>query len=235
MRSIIRNLRRRFGAAARGVSVRMALPWYIQVLWGLVLVGCGFLMAYWQYASGGASQLREQVSQLTMENRQLRTQSIRVESQKQVTQVAQKDLAKDMAALQGENVRLKEDLAFYKNILEDSSSVAVVKVHSFKVSKSVKPKEYHYRLLLVQSGRHDKSVQGKLQILLNGTQSGRAVQTSLSQSAGAQGFKINFKYYQPFEGSFTVTNGLLDPSLQAKFFQTGSSEPKLIQSVPLDP
>lgn len=233
MSYLVRELRHRFGIAARGVAVRAAIPWYMRLLLILMLVTCGFLIGYWRYSGEGAAQLREQIARLTEENRQLRTQSIHVESQKQVTQVAQKDLANDMATLQEENVKLKEDVAFYKNILEDSSSVALVKVHSFKITKSVRPGEYDFRLLLIQSGRHDKSVQGLLQMTLNGNQDSKPVAIPINPAVGVKGFKINFKYYQPVEGSFTVPANLAVTGLQAKFFQAGSSEPKLTDSATL--
>lgn len=232
MSYLARELRYRFGIATRGVAVRAAIPWYMRLLLVVMLIGCGFLIGYWQYSGEGAAQLRDQVARLTDENQQLRTQSIHVESEKQVTQVAQKDLANEMAALQEENVKLKEDVAFYKNILEDSSSVALVKAHSFKITKSVRPGEYDFRLLLIQSGRHDKSVQGLLQMTLNGNQDGKPVAIAINPP-GAKGFKINFKYYQPVEGSFALPANFAATGLQAKFFQAGSSEPKLTDSATL--
>jgi hypothetical protein len=145
--------------------------------------------------------------------------------------VEQKDLAKDLTALQEENVRLKEDIGFYKSILEDSSSVGVVKLHSFKVSKASSPGEYQFRILLIQSGKHDKSVQGRLQLELTGTQDGKPVTQIIAAGTQPKGsFKINFKYYQPIEGGFSVPDNLVITGVQAKFFQTGFSEPKLTQS-----
>lgn len=235
MNYLARELRHRFGIAARGVAVRAAIPWYLQLLLILILVICGFLIGYWRYSSDSTVQLRDQVDRLTEENRQLRTQSIHVESQKQVTQVAQKNLASDMAALQEENVKLKEDIAFYKNILEDSSNVGVVKVHSFKITKSVRPGEYDYRILLIQSGKHDKSVQGSLQMTLSGVQDNKQISLPVNASVGVRSFKINFKYYQPVEGSFIVPANQTATVLQAKLYQAGSLEPKLSESATLPP
>lgn len=233
MRYQFRTLRHRFGTVAGGVAVRAAVPWYARLILVMMLVLSGFGVGYWRYSAEGTPQLREQVQQLREENKQLRTQRIHVESQKQVTQVAQNDLAKDMAVLQEENVRLKEDLAFYKNILADSSGVAVVKVHSFKVTQSAKTGEYDFRVLLIQSGRHDRNVQGSLQLVMTGARDGKLLAVPVNPAGGAKGFKINFKYYQPVEGTFSVPAGGTLTELQAKFFQMGSSEPKLTQSATL--
>lgn len=230
MKRIARTLRQHFGAPYRNVAVRAAFPWYGRLLGVIGLVVLGYFVGYAKYSGDGVAQLREQLNKLTEENNSLRTQSIHVESQKQVTQVAQNDLAKDMAVLQEENGKLKEDVEFYKSILEDGSSVGVLKLHSFKINKSVRPGEYDFRLLLIQSGRHEKSVQGSLQLLLTGTQDGKAVSIPVDPPTGGRGFKINFKYYQPVEGSFTVPDRASISNIQAKFYSLGSTEPKLTQS-----
>lgn len=194
----------------------------------------GFAVGYWRYAGGRDGNLREQIAQLEQENKSLRTQAIHVGRQQQVNNVAQTDLAKDLAVLQEENVHLKEDLTFYKSILEESTGVAVVKLHSFKVNRGEHAGEYQYRLLLIQSGKHDKNVQGSVQLAVIGTQDGKPVtRVVMGGKSVQQGGKVNFKYYQPLEGKFTMPTGISAQSLQAQFFQAGSSEPKLTQVVSL--
>jgi hypothetical protein len=234
MKNLTRIFRSRFGAATQHVAVRTELPWYGRGLLVMTLIGLGYGVGYWRYASDSTTQLLDDVQRLEQENQQLRTQSIHVESQQQVTQVAQKDLAKDLTALQEENAQLKEDNGFYKSILEDSSNVGVVKLHSFKISKSGNPGEYQFRILLIQSGKHDRSVQGRLQLKMTGTQDGKTITQIIAAGTQPKGsFKINFKYYQPIEGSFTVPDRLTVTDIQAKFFQTGFSEAKLTQEVSL--
>jgi hypothetical protein len=234
MRRVARILKRHFGPTAPHVAVRAEIPWYWRLFWIVLLLGTGFYLGFWRYAREGAFDLREEIERLEQENKVLRAQTIHVERQQQVTTVAQGDLAKDLSSLQEENVKLKEDVAFYKSILEESAGVAVVKLHSFKVTRGDKPGEYRYRMLLIQSGKHDKNVQGNLQLTLLGTQSGKPVTLALAGGAGSQrSGKVNFKYYQPLEGGFTVPGQMTAESLQAKFFQVGSSEPKLTQTVSL--
>lgn len=233
MKRIARTLRHHFGASYRHVAVRAAFPWYGRLLGLASLVLLGYLIGYAMYSGEGVAQLREQVSKLHDDNRALRAQSIHVESQKQVNQVAQNDLAREMAILQEENGKLKEDVAFYKSILEDGSSVGVLKLHSFKISKSAQPGKYDFRLLLIQSGRHDRNVQGSLQMFLSGVQDGKEISLPVDAGGGGRGFKVNFKYYQPIEGSFSIPERAPLNSVLVKVYTSGSSEPKLTQSVVL--
>lgn len=226
--------KRHFGPTAPYVSVRAEIPWYWRFFWIVFLLCAGFSIGYWRYAREGTFVWRYEIERLERENKVLRTRAIPVERQLQVTTVAQGDLAKDLAALQGENVRLKEDVTFYKSILEDSTGVAVVKLHSFKVTRGDQPGEYRYRLLLIQSGKHDKNVQGSVQLTVLGKQEGKPVTQLVTGGTNSQrGGKVNFKYYQPLEGSFTLPGHMSAESLQAKFFQAGSAEPKLTQVVSL--
>ncbi len=227
MRRAKRWIKRHFGPAAPHVAVRPEIAWYWRAFWVFFLIVAGFSTGYWRYGRGSAATLRDQLAALEQENKQLRTQAIHVERQQQVNTVAQSDLTKDLTGLQEENVRLKEDVAFYKSILEESSGIAVVKLHSFKVTPGTRPGEFQYRLLLIQSGKHDKNVQGNLQLTVAGLQDGKRVSQVVSQHNG----KVNFKYYQPMEGSFSVPGGVAAQELQAKFFQAGSNEPKLTQTV----
>jgi hypothetical protein len=234
MRRLTRIIKRHFGPTAPNVAVRAELSGYWRLFWVVFLLCAGFLLGYWRYSREGTSDLREEIERIGQENKVLRTQAIHVERQQQVTTVAQGDLARDLAVLQEENVRLKEDVTFYKSILEESAGVAMVKLHSFKVTRGEHPGEFRYRLLLIQSGKHDKNVQGSLQFTVLGTQEGKPVAQVVSGGTNSQrGGKVNFKYYQPLDGSFTLPAKMSAESLQVKFFQAGSTEPKLTQAVSL--
>ena len=229
MKRLVRRFRRHFGPSSPRVVVRTELQWHWKALLALMFVLLGFLIGHWHYAGWGSSTLLDELERLDQENKDLRTQAIHVVRQQQVSTVAQSDLAKDLAAIQEENVRLKEDVAFYKSILEESSGAPTVKFHSFKVTHGGRAGVFQYRLLLSQSGRHDRNVQGKLQLQLIGTQGGKSV----SQVVPGGKDKINFKYYQPIEGNFRVPEQMSAHSLQAIFFQAGSPEPKLTQEITL--
>lgn len=223
MKVLARRLRQHFGMTARHVAVRSDLPWYGRLVLWLLLIGLGFGIGHWRYADVDVVHLSRQVKQLQQENAELQGRLVRSDRQSQVDQAAQGNLAKEMAALQDQDMQLKEEIAFYKSILAEGSPSGIVKLHSIKLTKGEKPGEYQYRILLVQSGRHDKMVQGSLRLLMNG---GQALETG-------SGIKINFKYYQRVEGSFTMPAAGQGQGLQVQFFEAGGKQPKLTQNVTL--
>ena len=111
MKPVRRRIRRHFGLTAKQVAVRSKRPWYFQIGATLLFVGVGYLVAYWQFATGS-----ENLRQITLDNQALNTKVIQVERQLQIEQAAQSVLAKELREVQDENIHIKEDLTFYKNM-----------------------------------------------------------------------------------------------------------------------
>src|SRR3989338_9065334 len=116
MKPVRRRIRSHFGLTAKQVAVRSKRPWYFQ--WGmtaLFVVLC-YLIAYWQF-TGGGENIREKLKQVTLENQVLNTKIIQVERQFQIEQAAQSNLTKELNNVQDENIHIKEELVFYKQML----------------------------------------------------------------------------------------------------------------------
>nr|WP_294838604.1 DUF6776 family protein [uncultured Methylotenera sp.] len=111
MKPVRRRIRRHFGLTAKQVAVRSKRPWYFQTSAAFVFVGLGYAAAYWQYATGN-----ESLRQTMLDNQALNTKVIQVERQLQIEQAAQSVLTKELREVQDENIHIKEDLAFYKNM-----------------------------------------------------------------------------------------------------------------------
>lgn len=116
MKPVRRRIRSHFGLTAKQVAVRSKRPWYFQ--WGVtvIFVALGYISAYWQFTGGGES-IRDKLKQATLENQVLNTKVIQVERQLQIGQAAQDNLTKALNQVQDENIHIKEELVFYKQML----------------------------------------------------------------------------------------------------------------------
>lgn len=112
MKPVRRRIRKHFGLTAKQVSVRSKRPWYMQ--WGMtaLFVCLGYLAGYWQYADGS-----QQLKQVVLENQTLNSKIIQVERQLQIQHAAQSTLETELNSMQDENLHMKENLVFYKNML----------------------------------------------------------------------------------------------------------------------
>ena len=230
MRRVRRGIKRHFGATARNVSIRSRRPWYWRLLLAAGLVLLGYLFAYWRIVGGGFDA--QSLQSLRQENSALHASMVRIQRQLQVERAAQSTLAKEIDNLQGESMRLKEDVTFYKNILSDSSAAGELKFYSFRLSKGARPNEYDYHILLAQSGRNNKPVQGQLQFSLNLPQGNT---TALQSQINGGGIKVNFKYYQRLDGSIIVPDAAAGASVEASFIENGTSRARISQEADLPP
>ena len=230
MRYWLRRVKRRSGIAAPRVKVRRHRPWYWRTARILLMLGVGYGAAYWQFVGRHAVPPDSPAARKIEDVQALQAKVAHLESQLQVSMAAQGTLAREMAVMQDENVRMKEDAAFYKSILSESGTAGVPRIHSFKLSKGAHPGEYQYQVLLVQSGRHDKMSQGVLQLMLIGTQDGKPVTQHVEPEGQSRGIKINFKYYQRIEGGFNVPAKTVAQSLQANYVEAGGKQSILSQT-----
>lgn len=116
MKPVRRQIRKHFGLTAKQVAVRSQRPWYFQ--WGVaaLLVAAGYLIAYWQFAAGGEN-VAAKLKQALLESQSLQSRAIQVERQLQIEQAAQQNLEKELKNVHDENFVLKEDLLFYKSMV----------------------------------------------------------------------------------------------------------------------
>jgi len=88
------------------------------------------------------------------------------ESKLQIERSAQTQLGRQVKALEDENARLKEDLAFFENLIPSEHRDNTLLINRFRVDPGALPGEFRYRLLLLRGGRRDKPFQGNLQLLV---------------------------------------------------------------------
>ncbi len=121
MKLVSRCFKRHLGSTAKKVVVRSQRPWYWTWLFaGLLMLG-GYFVAYWQFTGGDYSDLRSKVERLSKGNQTLQAKVVYTERQLQVEQATQSNLSNELTKLQDEDMRLKEDLAFYKNMLDEKA------------------------------------------------------------------------------------------------------------------
>lgn len=229
-----REIKHYFGPTAKQVAIRSRLPWYCSALLVFTLVLLGYLIGYWQFAAGDLNTITNDAQKLVLENQALQAKIVHHERQLQVEQAAQANLAKELAALQEEDMRIKEDVEFYKSMLKVTpGSAAELKLHSFKLTKGASANQYNYNILFMQSGKHDKLIQGQLNLVLSGMRNGQPVNLPIGDMPEAQGIKINFKYYQRVEGSFTVPDDMTGQALEARFVAAGATQPNITRKVDL--
>jgi hypothetical protein len=167
---------------------------------------------------------------MVQETAELRASVNASESKLQIERSAQTQLGRQVKALEDENARLKEDLAFFENLIPSESRDNSLLINRFRAEPGALPGEYRYRLLLLQGGRRDKPFQGNLQLLVTVQQDGKDAIIAVPEEGAAQAYKISFKYFQRIEGTFRVAASARVKMVQVRVFEIGSDQVRATQS-----
>lgn len=246
-----RKLKRRFSISAQRLSVRPHVPWYVR--WAIAIP---FVLAlggaiWWAYDSGlelagfhrgqavkELDELREKVAALKEENATLSSKAASFERQAQMGEAANQEIENQIHALNDENIRLKENLAFFQNLpLSQGENDNDLSILRLKVEADSLPGEYNCRLILVQSVKQrGKAFQGNMQLIVNAIKDGKKVVLQFPHDGVQQeiaAYQLNFKYYQVIDRSFRVEADIQIENIQVRVFERGVREPKIVQSVVL--
>ncbi|MDB5838739.1 MAG: hypothetical protein JWQ23_691 [Herminiimonas sp.] len=211
------------------------MPWPLKV--GLISVALGFAaaVAMWTYDLGRSftgytpPAGTDQVAELQRETEALRAERDRysatvtaAESQLNMANSAQKQLAAQVKLLEVENARLKEDLAFFEKLMPVSSSSKGVVIRQIR-AELVSPTQIQYQLLVMQDGKTERDFAGNLQFVVTLVQGGKNAMIIFpdGKASDVEKFKLGFKHYQRMEGVLTVPDGALVKAIQARVLEKG--------------
>ena len=251
---LFRNIKSKFGINAPRLLVRTHIPWPLRMVAVGVLVAAGLLLGQWVFETGlrlagfekgrAQEQLAEisaRVKLLDRENAELKSEKFRTKQEIEIEQTTNKDLAKSLQSIQEEVATLREDNAFFRNLLSPEQGPGPISIYHFKLERNPQlAGEYRYRLLLLKSGKREQEFVGSVQFLVTGEQAGKRVVSLQPEAADAAGspekskaINVKFKYYQRLEGAFQLPAGLTPKSVQVRVFEVGSSQPKWTRNVTL--
>lgn len=245
-----RNIRSRFGINAPRLLVRTHIPWPLRMMAIGVLVAAGVLLGQWVFETGlrlagyekGRAQeqladLRTKMDQLARENTELKSEKFRIMQDIEIEQTTNKDLAKSLQSIQEEIVTLREDNAFFRNLLSPDQGPGPISIYHFKLEQNpLLSGEYRYRLLLLKTGKREQDFVGSVQFLFTGEQAGNkvvSIQPAAQNVDQAQAIAVKFKYYQRLEGAIQLPAGLSPKSVQVRVFEAGSPQPKWTRNLTL--
>lgn len=244
---MIKSLKRKSGIFAGRVAVRPHRPVYLRWLVIAILTVLGLGLSWGMYDAGRKfagfdkneisielDRLSQLNSRLQQENDELRMKVAGFDRQLQMDLVARQDITKHVKSLEDDNIRLKEDLAFFQNIGSASGKTEQrVSIGRLKLERGQLPGEYRYSLLLVQGGQRTKDFQGSLEFVINFLQNGEKMITPLASESPTKTFNVSFKFYERVERSFRMPPDAIVESMQVKVFENGIAQARLMQMVNL--
>lgn len=248
MRKLIKQIRQRFGISAPRMTVRTHVAWYWRWMLFFILLSMSLTLAAWMYDAGRrfagfdrgeieqeVSRLRSEMQRMQEETSKLRALADAGESRVRIERETQAQMARQVRQLEEQNGRLKEDLAFFENLIPAEKGEGKVSINRFKVEPDAIAGEYRYRLLVLQGGRRDKEQQSAIQFLVEMQLDGKAAMIPIpGEKPGSDpAYRFNFKYFHRAEGTFRVNPAAVVKSVQVRVFDTLSGQLRATQNYAL--
>ncbi|RZS77067.1 DUF6776 family protein [Pigmentiphaga kullae] len=242
-----RRLRRGAAAGARtdGTGLPAASPWRIVVL--VLLLALGAAMGTGLYESarrvfGGPqisaselAQLRAEHQRLIADNERLQGSLAAAESRLEIERAAKDQFAADLRAAQKEMGDMRNDLAFFDQLIPMDPRQAQVNIRSAELERQ--GELLRYRVLLMRGGRPSGEFSGRLQFSASGVRAGTATTLDLHPFSvptealageaapvalpAADPLALRFRQYQRAEGSLAVPAGFVVRSVTVRVVEGG--------------
>lgn len=242
-----RRLRRGAATGARtdGTGLPAASPWRIVVL--VLLLALGAAMGTGLYESarrvfGGPqisaselAQLRAEHQRLIADNERLQGSLAAAESRLEIERAAKDQFAADLRAAQKEMGDMRNDLAFFDQLIPMDPRQAQVNIRSAELERQ--GELLRYRVLLMRGGRPSGEFSGRLQFSASGVRAGTATTLDLHPFSvptealageapvvaqpAADPLALRFRQYQRAEGSLAVPAGFVVRSVTVRVVEGG--------------
>jgi len=240
----LRLLLRRLTVSAPRMSVHTALPWPFR--WAFIAIVFGFCaaIALWAFEFGKDIAgldvgSKDQILQLRQENDALHAQVTKLTDAQNKAQsiantastllttekVAQEKLASINQQLEAENLRLKNDLGFFEQLIPASNGPAL-SIRGLQAELK-KTGELTWQVLVIQAVKNAPEFNGKLELTFTGTQNGKP----WSDSPASASVALQFRQYGRLQGVYQLPAQVQVKGVTAKVL--AGSVSKAVQSVKL--
>lgn len=179
-----------------------------------------YLMYEWGRFEGGYSKFAEiqhrrelaaRIEGLEEENERLRAEVASAELARNVDNKAYADVEKNLADLQAQVLKHREQLTFYRGIVSPEDGIGGLRIQRFQVLPGAADRQYRLRLVLVQSMRQETVVSGAVIVQIEGVRDNRPQQLALPQAGvktRADGqLPFQFRYFQNLEQDIVLPEG----------------------------
>lgn len=205
--------------------IALAVALAIAVIFGLgVLTGHRMAMA-----KGSAARAFE----LAKRNEELQNRLSVLQRSRQVSQIADRLLQKNLAERDEEIRSLRADQAFYSRLVGADAQPGGLAVHGIVLKPIAHTRAFNFTVTLTHSAEGARETDGKLSLAVEGIRSDKLVVLDWSElvgTAAADGLPFAFRYFQQVQGTLMLPGGFTPNRIRITLEPKGG--PEVTRSVP---
>lgn len=209
-----------FHAHSRGrvIATRIAMAALVAIC-GYLIYEFGRIQASYNIVDAGRERqsYEDRIAELGDQIDSLNETVARLETNRDIDKSAYQDVESSLLELQAKIQEQTAEIAFYRGIISPEDGVAGLRVQDLRLSRAGTERAYNVRLVLVQSLKHDRTVSGDVNLIVEGVQNGSEVSYPYAQllDADADGnWAFKFRYFQDFDREIILPDGFTPESIR---------------------
>lgn len=182
---------------------RVRLPIWALLVVVLLCGWLGWMLAMYSGPMQEYQQLRAERADIQNQLEETRLRHQQLEVDLLVARQALTDNRTVVDDLEQQLFRLQQDLAQYQGALVPNAMAHGVRIQAFELQRTDVPGVFRYKVMVSRVGNENDTVEARLQVMLQGTEEGKAAQYSLEELSADQtsSLPLNFRYFQVVPGS----------------------------------
>ncbi len=153
--------------------------------------------------------LTERLGRLDAENSRLNARVAQLEMARRLDREAYGQVEQSLGEMQSRLARQNDDLAFYQSIVSPEDGIQGLRIQRLEIERGAGPRDFVFKLTLIQAMRHDTIVSGLAGIEIHGMAGASPVSYSVGELLGQPraSLPFSFRYFQTLEQSVTLPEG----------------------------
>ncbi len=181
------------------------------------------------------TELEVEIEHLEKTNHELRTKLAELDTIRIGRSREQAEVSRAIGDLQAQVARESQELAFYRGVVTQGTTAEIgVKLGQVRVSPGRKAGQYSVHIALVRSGRPDSVVTGTLDVVVDGSSSGKSDDATLDLTMLTLGkqreLPFNFRFYQNFDQDVTIPAGFKPEHVAVEVHSSRKEVAPLVQT-----
>jgi cell division protein FtsB len=185
-----------------------------------------------------ARRLRERVVELEADNAKLREQVALLERSSKLDRQVSQDVEAHLQTVQAELADLREQLAFYRNVVDPGERKRGLHIQSFTIEPGSRANQFRFNLVAAQVAKNYFDVSGVVDLEIRGSNQAGAETVDWKRLAinGADKPVFSFKYFQSIEGLIQIPDGFKPESVVVQLVPDNKNQRSVRQTIewPID-
>ena len=192
---------------------------FVRVVIAAVVVGVGYLVYEFGRIQAGYNlvdaaeergALEAEIAELENEIIALNEEIALLETHRDIEQAAYADVEDGLTELQTRIQEQQDAIAFYRGIVSPADGNSGLRVQDFRLTRGAEEREYTIRLVLIQAMKHNRTVSGEVELVVEGTENGEQKSYSYAEllpEDADETWAFSFRYFQDFDRQVVLPDG----------------------------